>query len=114
MIALVKTTGWEARLQSPQTKWLRTNSKQQKKCLNCVFFAPPRFILKERTFLSNQLVQTCPQSLPSLSQQVRSDMPTGYNRRICQACPCCSDQLIEATKLNNSGTTEKTGLQLGF
>lgn len=49
MIALSKTTGWAARLWPPQTAWLRTNSRQQKKCptYDFFFFALPLHISKK-------------------------------------------------------------------
>ncbi len=95
MIALAKA----ARLQPPQTTWQGTNSRQQKKRPTYdffFFFAPPFSHFAEGTFLSEQHVQTCSQSSPSLFQQVKADMPTGYWEEYdkhVHAAPKLTDQL---------------------
>lgn len=94
MIALLKTTGWAARLQPPQTTWLGTNSRQDKKCPSYGCFSCPSFLrLTEGTFLSKQLVRTCSQSVPSLFQQVKADMPAGQVQEYVRYVHCCTDQL---------------------
>lgn len=82
MIGLVKTTGWAARLQRPETTWLGTNSRQGKRNGQLVLFFSSSSLLhlKQGTFPRRQLVQTCSQSLPSKLQQVKVNMPAGYSQ----------------------------------
>lgn len=60
--------------------------------LQILLFSCPSFLnLSEKANHSKQLVQTCPQSPPSLPQQTQTDMPAGYEQeyvRHVQSADC--------------------------
>lgn len=66
-------------------------SKRSAQLLIFLFSCPSFLNLSEKANHSKQLVQTCPQSPPSLPQQTQTDMPAGYEQeyvRHVQSADC--------------------------